>query len=90
MPQRFLIAAIAIGCSIATASAAEMPQGFVYLRDVDPSIQQDMRYAGSTNFMGHPVTGYDAAECVLVSASGERTEGGASRVEGKAAQPQSL
>jgi D-alanyl-D-alanine dipeptidase len=67
MPQRFLIAAIAIGCSIATAAAAEMPQGFVYLRDVDPSIQQDMRYAGPENFMGHAVTGYDAAECVLVN-----------------------
>ena len=49
------------------AVAGEMPQGFVYLRDVDSSIQQDMRYAGSANFLGHPVTGYDAAECVLVS-----------------------
>ena len=34
------------------AVAGEMPQGFVYLRDVDPSIQQDMRYAGSANFLG--------------------------------------
>ncbi len=47
--------------------AGEMPQGFVYLRDVDPSIQQDMRYAGAANFLGHAVRGYDAAECVLVS-----------------------
>ena len=62
-----LIAAIAIGCSTAAATAAEMPQGFVYLRDVDPSIQQDMRYAGSENFLGHKVPGYDAAECVLTS-----------------------
>ena len=44
------------------AVAGEMPQGFVYLRDVDPSIQQDMRYAGSANFLGHAVKGYDAAE----------------------------
>ena len=49
------------------AVAGEMPQGFVYLRDVDPSIQQDMRYAGSANFLGHAVKGYDAAECVLTS-----------------------
>ena len=49
-----------------SASAGEMPDGFVYLRDVDPTIQQDMRYAGANNFTGKKVPGYDAAECVLV------------------------
>jgi D-alanyl-D-alanine dipeptidase len=48
------------------ASASAMPKDFVYLRDVDPTIQQDMRYAGSVNFTGKPVDGYDASECVLV------------------------
>ena len=48
------------------ANAAEpLPAGFVYLRDVDPSIAQDMRYAGPDNFTGHPLPGYGAAECVL-------------------------
>ncbi len=42
-----------------------MPAGFVYLRDVDPTIIQDMRYAGSNNFVGRPLKGYDAAECVV-------------------------
>lgn len=42
-----------------------LPAGFVYLRDVDPSIVQDMRYAGSDNFTGHPLPGYGAPECVL-------------------------
>jgi D-alanyl-D-alanine dipeptidase len=37
----------------------------VYLRDVDPTIRQDMRYAGSDNFTGHPLPGYRAAECLL-------------------------
>jgi D-alanyl-D-alanine dipeptidase len=45
--------------------ARELPPGFVYLRDVEPSIVQDMRYAGSDNFTGHPLSGYGAAECVL-------------------------
>lgn len=53
------------------ARAAEMPKDFVYLRDVDPSIQQDMRYAGPNNFVGKPVPGYDAAECVLVRQAAE-------------------
>lgn len=47
------------------AGAGELPQGFVYLRDVDPSILQDMRYATADNFTGKPVPGYDAAECIF-------------------------
>jgi zinc D-Ala-D-Ala dipeptidase len=42
-----------------------MPDGFLYLRDIDPSIIQDIRYAGAHNFMGRPLNGYDAAECVV-------------------------
>ncbi len=30
-----------------------------------PSIAQDMRYAAYDNFVGHPLPGYEAAECVL-------------------------
>ena len=48
-----------------------MPEDFVYLRDVDPTILQDMRYAGPANFTGKPVPGYDAAECVLVRQAAE-------------------
>jgi zinc D-Ala-D-Ala dipeptidase len=42
-----------------------LPGGLVYLRDIDPSIVQDIRYAGSNNFVGRPLPGYDAAECIL-------------------------
>jgi D-alanyl-D-alanine dipeptidase len=48
-----------------------MPADFVYLRDVDPSIAQDMRYAGPFNFTGKPVPGYAAPECVLVRQAAE-------------------
>lgn len=47
--------------------AAELPAGFVYLRQVDPGIAQDIRYAGRHNFVGRPIAGYDAAECILTS-----------------------
>lgn len=46
-------------------SEARLPEGFVYLRDIDPTIGQDMKYAGSDNFTGRPLPGYDAGECVL-------------------------
>ena len=47
------------------AGAQRLPGGFVYLRDIDPTIIQDIRYAGSNNFVGHPLAGYAAAECVV-------------------------
>ena len=49
------------------ALAGSLPKGFVYLRDVDPTIVQDIRYAGSHNFVGRPIKGYLAAECILSS-----------------------
>jgi zinc D-Ala-D-Ala dipeptidase len=53
------------------AAAEKLPAGFVYLRDVAPSIVQDMRYAGSDNFTGKPVPGYDAPECILKRGAAE-------------------
>jgi D-alanyl-D-alanine dipeptidase len=47
------------------AFAQAMPDSFAYLRDIDPTIIQDIRYAGSNNFVGRPVHGYVAAECVV-------------------------
>ena len=49
-----------------------MPEGFVFLRDRDPSILQDIRYAGPHNFVGQPIAGYQAAECILTSAAADR------------------
>jgi D-alanyl-D-alanine dipeptidase len=49
----------------ASALAADLPPGFVRLADIAPGIRQDIRYAGSHNFTGRPVKGYDAAECWL-------------------------
>ena len=46
-------------------AGSALPKGFVYLRDIDPAIVQDIRYAGSHNFVGRPIRGYLAAECIL-------------------------
>lgn len=42
-----------------------LPDALVYLRDIDPSIGQDIRYASTNNFVGRPLDGYNAAECIL-------------------------
>ena len=47
------------------AAAERLPAGFAYLRDIAPSIAQDMRYATADNFTGQPLPGYGAPECVL-------------------------
>ena len=38
----------------------------MYLREVDRTILQDMRYATANNFTGRRVAGYEAAECILL------------------------
>jgi D-alanyl-D-alanine dipeptidase len=47
------------------AGAQPLPGSFAFLREVDPSILQDIRYAGVNNFAGRPLAGYGAAECVV-------------------------
>jgi zinc D-Ala-D-Ala dipeptidase len=59
-----LTALIAIAW-LSPAPAQTLPGGFVFLRDIDPGIPEDIRYAGSNNFVGRPLPGYDAAECVV-------------------------
>lgn len=53
--------------SLATPCLADelKPEHMVYLRSVDPAIEQDIRYASAHNFTGHPLDGYRAAECLL-------------------------
>jgi D-alanyl-D-alanine dipeptidase len=67
----------------APAHAADMPDGFVYLRDVDPTIQQEMRYAGADNFTGRQVPGYDAPECVLLREAADALKAAQAEVRAK-------
>ena len=57
-------------CLVATAAGgaeqSRLPSGFVYLRDIDASIVQDIRYAGRANFTNARVPGYFAGECILL------------------------
>jgi D-alanyl-D-alanine dipeptidase len=60
-----IVIALILVLSTSHASAQGLPGGFVFLRDSDPGIRQDIRYAGANNFMGRPLAGYGAAECVV-------------------------
>ncbi len=61
-----VLMAFALAGASAMAGKTKLLPGFVYLRDIDPSIIHDIRYAGYDNFMGGPVPGYKAPECILL------------------------
>jgi len=65
-----IVIALVATTFVSPARAQTMPGGFVFLRDIDPSIMQDLRYAGSNNFVGRPLRGYAAPECVVKRAVG--------------------
>lgn len=43
----------------------------VDVRELEPSIRADIRYAGSDNFVGAPVDGYEAPKCLLARPAAE-------------------
>src|SRR5262249_51461046 len=47
--------------------ASIVPNDFVSLSDVDSTIQLDMRYQTSDNFVGRPIAGYRAPKCLLTN-----------------------
>jgi zinc D-Ala-D-Ala dipeptidase len=55
-----------------SARSEELPPGFVRLKSLDPSIQQDIRYASSNNFVGRPIPGYQSGECWLLRDAAEK------------------
>jgi zinc D-Ala-D-Ala dipeptidase len=59
-----LVATLALTAGSVHAEGT-LPDTLVYLRDVDPTILQDIRYASSNNFVGRPLDGYEASECIL-------------------------
>ena len=65
-------------CSLATfvllampAMADGLPEDFVRLSAIAPQIEQDIRYFGSHNFVGRPIAGYEAGECILTRQAAE-------------------
>jgi len=58
--------------SITIIYSDPLPKNFVFLKDIDPSIIQTMRYKTEHNFIGRPLVGYSAkTECVLTKPAAE-------------------
>lgn len=50
---------------------ANLPNNFVYLKDIDPTIIQSVRYAGQHNFVGTIIDGYAKDEVILTVQAAE-------------------
>lgn len=53
----------------ASSSIEAVATGFVYLREIAPSIIQNIRYAGHHNLVGRAIKGYHAPVCILTEAT---------------------
>ncbi len=53
------------------AAAQERPASFVDASTVVPGLVVDMRYAGSHNFVGRPIEGYEAPHCLLTQSAAD-------------------
>jgi len=65
MKPPYILLVFCIATLDATPAQHALPAGFVYLADIAPSIVQDIRYYGPHNFIGKPIAGYGAPECIL-------------------------
>ncbi|SFZ92638.1 D-alanyl-D-alanine dipeptidase [Flaviramulus basaltis] len=46
---------------------AQLPGDFVYVHDIIPDLEVELRYNTSNNFLGKPVTGYQANKLILTT-----------------------
>jgi D-alanyl-D-alanine dipeptidase len=50
---------------VSFCTTTQLPKGFVYVTDYIPDVQLELRYFGSNNFVGTPIDGYEAEQCIL-------------------------
>jgi len=70
-----LFAVILATCAAHSAIAQERPAAFVDAATVVPGLIVEMRYAGSHNFVGRPIDGYEAPRCLLTKAAANALAG---------------
>jgi D-alanyl-D-alanine dipeptidase len=51
--------------------ATDRPAAFVDAASIVPGLLADIRYAGSHNFVGRPIDGYEAPRCLLTQAAAD-------------------
>jgi zinc D-Ala-D-Ala dipeptidase len=67
--MRYVALAIALVVAASGAGAEERPAGFVDAAGLVPGLVVEMRYAGSHNFVGAAIDGYDKPICLLTASA---------------------
>ena len=67
-PQFLLVLSL---LGIQPACGHPLPEGFVRLLEVAPTVEVDLRYAGADNFVGAPIDGY-GCECPVLTVEAAR------------------
>ncbi|GAL79820.1 D-alanyl-D-alanine dipeptidase [Algibacter lectus] len=52
-------------------SFAQLPEGFVYVKEVIPDLHVELRYNTNYNFVGQPVDGYNSNRLILTKQAAE-------------------
>lgn len=50
---------------------AQIPEGFVYVKDIIPDMEAELRYNTRNNFVGKPIDGYNSNELILTAVAVE-------------------
>lgn len=62
---------VCITLSFATQDKPKLPDNFVYVKDVIPDLNVELRYFSTHNFVGDTITGYNANKLVLTKPAAE-------------------
>ena len=62
----------AAGAEEGPVPAHELPEGFCYVHELIPDVILDIRYAGTHNFVGDPIDGYEAPFAILTNEAAEK------------------
>jgi zinc D-Ala-D-Ala dipeptidase len=73
-----LIVTLGAEAAQAQIEGPDRPAAFVDAATVVPGLIADMRYAGSHNFVGRPIDGYEAPRCLMTKAAADALAGVAS------------
>ncbi len=75
MTRSLGLAAALLLSGVCAALAGGRPADIVDAATVVPDLRLDMRYVGSDNFVGRPITGYHAPKCYLTKRAAEALKG---------------
>lgn len=65
MKRFFFIICISFYLSSCGNENSKLPNGFVYLDEIIPEIEIDLRYFSNNNFVGDTINGYKSERCII-------------------------